>query len=1025
MGRICAKCHVEFPGRYRFFLSWYKTEKCYLCTRCLAERQIKRIDTESSLLPRGIMALFVLSFLLLTTAYLVQEYQLWREWEELEQSPVSELEYGETVKIEGFINQSADVEAIGQVWDKDPGTWKWNRSSTFHFSDESGSVNVSIKRYHTIEKGPARANYSRDGDTPHVYMGGTNVVIVGKLEQKENRTILYAHWVGETDDGLLIPEWLVLGLPLVILLESLVILWIFVPAFRRWHGHRRKVFGIKTRQVPVVERPGGEDLEWEWNGLFCSSTALPLVYLLPPTVPLSMFLLFALPAFCSCFFSLLVAILFMGMILFPLACWDIFTKEPDELALGENGFYLHFRDSRAAYLCPRSGNFIHWSKVISVEQEKFLGLPHWQIKWKDGGLETGVGTFFHGRDLFRRAQLLWEVATAEVSGPAPVMSCRYCGKALEIPTLPASLRCPRCRAVEDMDAKGRFQGPLDPEQIPLARMLETTGAGKLIKHHCRNCHRALLLSPPARFSCSHCGIEDELDMEGKFTRELKAAMIPRAELVREGGKFLCSHCQEKLEALDEEALRCPECSAVFRQGELGDLLEILTPKGETPLGPLEFQPLEDEEREQGSSDRPWVWLSSIGKDMLPMAMYCPNCDALIKLHRFGKYRCPQCMKISELRQKDRVKVPRDAGNTEKDMGPEPENWSCVCSSCKKRWLLSERGPTSCPHCGTQASFTRDSLDIAIKYPSINESPFPREMVCEECGAKLKVNHGGRFSCPLCGFVDRFKTEVLVSLRLSPPKSEKLEKAENREKADFPLIFKCPHCRKKIKTAKPGKTRCPSCEEISEIQEDGTTRLTEEKTEDEDEQESIFPLLRECANCRTWLQCLGPGRHMCPVCLELRSLSREGEFMTEDKESMGEDKETTGIFPLLRSCRGCQALLRVPEPGVYICPLCAREDEMDGKGEFPVELARAWLVVEKPTLGWAPFPRLLNCRGCDVALELKRPGVFSCPKCLARDSVDGTGEFVGYGPEIVTTEKKKEEDEGELPPVEGSREGEEL
>jgi tRNA(Ile2) C34 agmatinyltransferase TiaS len=37
---------------------------------------------------------------------------------------------------------------------------------------------------------------------------------------------------------------------------------------------------------------------------------------------------------------------------------------------------------------------------------------------------------------------------------------------------------------------------------------------------------------------------------------------------------------------------------------------------------------------------------------------------------------------------------------------------------------------------------------------------------------------------------------------------------------FPLIFQCPHCGKKLKTAKPGKFRCSGCKGIIAVDDIG-------------------------------------------------------------------------------------------------------------------------------------------------------------------------------------------------------------
>ncbi len=50
-------------------------------------------------------------------------------------------------------------------------------------------------------------------------------------------------------------------------------------------------------------------------------------------------------------------------------------------------------------------------------------------------------------------------------------------------------------------------------------------------------------------------------------------------------------------------------------------------------------------------------------------------------------------------------------------------------------------------------------------------------------------------------------------------SNEVEEVEEVEDI-FPLIFKCPHCGKKLKTSKPGKFKCSGCEGIFTVSEEG-------------------------------------------------------------------------------------------------------------------------------------------------------------------------------------------------------------
>jgi len=78
---------------------------------------------------------------------------------------------------------------------------------------------------------------------------------------------------------------------------------------------------------------------------------------------------------------------------------------------------------------------------------------------------------------------------------------------------------------------------------------------------------------------------------------------------------------------------------------------------------------------------------------------------------------------------------------------------------------------------------------------------------------------------LLGFTKFFKIaedfDNALALVLSKAKEEQKEPSEAaRSQPVFPLIFDCPRCRKKLKTARAGKFRCSGCKGIIAVDENG-------------------------------------------------------------------------------------------------------------------------------------------------------------------------------------------------------------
>ncbi len=74
---------------------------------------------------------------------------------------------------------------------------------------------------------------------------------------------------------------------------------------------------------------------------------------------------------------------------------------------------------------------------------------------------------------------------------------------------------------------------------------------------------------------------------------------------------------------------------------------------------------------------------------------------------------------------------------------------------------------------------------------------------------------------LLGFTKFFKIAGdLDSAMLLLKSGNIFEASVTKKESVFPLIFQCPHCEKKLKTAKSGKFRCSGCKEVIVVDENG-------------------------------------------------------------------------------------------------------------------------------------------------------------------------------------------------------------
>ena len=297
--------------------------------------------------------------------------------------------------------------------------------------------------------------------------------------------------------------------------------------------------------------------------------------------------------------------------------------------------------------------------------------------------------------------------------------------------------------------------------------------------------------------------------------------------------------------------------------------------------------------------------------------------------------------------------------------------------------------------------------------------FPLLVNCGKCGARIRVAKPGSFRCPSCKHVDRVDVqgEVGGSATVSPPQTEKTAAPEP---AEFPLIIHCPACDAKVRVRKAGSFRCPGCKNKDEIDEFG--KITGAEPEPEPT----------------------PITEPAPA-PQAAAPEPEPETKTTPAPKPEAVKNAPAEFPLIIRCPDCDAKVRVRQPGGFRCPGCKHQDQVNESGVVagatpklktapepePVSKPKPETAptppdeVEKPAAPEPPapveFPLIIHCPSCDAKVRVHKIGGFRCPACKHRDKVDAQGRVVSKIPAIdfdmeMDFDPVVEEQPAEAPPA---------
>ena len=309
-------------------------------------------------------------------------------WNELDTTAVDDLEPGETVRIEGVIDEPVDHIAIGGYVDDDGKNpqWKWNDRDVFTFSDGNGSVNVTTEDNYYISKGPHPApNMGKTKGT--AYQGQDHVVIIGRVRQEGNGSIVHLLWIGTDEDDISPAGLTVYGTGLISIFSAVGIIYMLRNYFIFHRIHSEKVkhaAPVPFEDFDLLDEPS---LEWRRN----TARWYPLITPFAILLPLSTVVIFVITIFSTHIHTqdhyASIALIMMVMnpmaIFLPLSFFiDISGKRPKEVAFSETGIYFNYSGPELRYL---KSYFTRWDEIFRISNKKQQKNARiWTLEKKNG-----------------------------------------------------------------------------------------------------------------------------------------------------------------------------------------------------------------------------------------------------------------------------------------------------------------------------------------------------------------------------------------------------------------------------------------------------------------------------------------------------------------------------------------------------------------------------------------------------------------------------------------------------------------
>ena len=320
--------------------------------------------------------------------------------------------------------------------------------------------------------------------------------------------------------------------------------------------------------------------------------------------------------------------------------------------------------------------------------------------------------------------------------------------------------------------------------------------------------------------------------------------------------------------------------------------------------------------------------------------------------------------------------------------------------------------------------------------------FPLIINCPGCAVKIKVNKPGGFRCPACKTIGAVNEKGKLGQEPSKQASKEAKakdeaatgddkakakavgagagaEAEEGAKADqaedgaqtvvptgpvpetqvetpafnFPAIVGCPGCQTQIQLPQAGSNQCPACKKMLEVSEVGMVAV-----------KPIQPGAEVAPETAPSVEGATDLTPTTPVPVEQTTAAAAAAAAAPGEAAAPEPKkapEPDAEFPIIIRCQGCQAKVRVREPGKFRCPACKTTAQISPQGQVVDEKAPAedldWGEDEatsspagaKPQ-AQAVQPSSVGCPHCQARIKVPKPGKFRCPACKSISKLHPSG-----------------------------------
>jgi len=174
----------------------------------------------------------------------------------------------------------------------------------------------------------------------------------------------------------------------------------------------------------------------------------------------------------------------------------------------------------------------------------------------------------------------------------------------------------------------------------------------------------------------------------------------------------CGKCGARIRVAKPGSFRCPNCKHIDRVDVLGEV-------GGSATAP-------SPETGKTAAPEPAVF---------PLIIQCPACDAKVRVHKAGSFRCPGC------KHQDKVDELGVVAGAETKAAPSPESTP-----------EPEAKPEPEPEAPPASPAPPDKVEKPV--PELEPAEFPLIIRCPGCDAKVRVRKAGGFRCPACKHRDK-------------------------------------------------------------------------------------------------------------------------------------------------------------------------------------------------------------------------------------------------------------------------------